>query len=377
MYKSPVSFIWEFTNKCNLNCIHCSSECSMDSNLNELTTEEALALCQQIPELNVERVTITGGEPLVRPDWMTIMARLSQLNIKFNLVTNGTLINEKTLEKLLIVNPQSVGVSLDGGTADMHDYIRGKKGSFDKTLKAVNMLLEAGIYTTVNTTLQRINIHHLELIKEIVLLYGIDAWKIQMAYPHGRMDKRVLITENQFYEITKYINKNARRYKKTFITGGDCFGYYGLLQCRSCWNGCHAGINAIGVLSDGMVKGCTALPNEIPAEGNVREKKLVEIWNNPDSFSYNRKFKKEMLEGFCAQCIYGEVCRGGCTERAFSLSGNVCNNPYCNFRFEQIGFSSEEQNKVGFNADETIEIYNSIRPLPDGFNLNYCKNSQE
>ena len=374
MYKPPSVLVWEFTNKCNLYCIHCGSECSIDSNLNELTTEEALNLCQEISELKPDIVTITGGEPFLRPDWMIIMDRLNKLDVKFTVMTNGTLLDEKLVEKLLIVKPSSVGVSIDGGTADVHDYIRGRKGSFNKTLNAMNLLLEAGVYTTVNTTLQRINVHQVNLIKDIILLYGIDAWKIQMAYPHGRMDKKTIITENQFYEASKYIVNFSRRYKNIFTTGGDCFGYYGTLQPRNHWNGCHAGINSIGVLSNGDIKGCTAIPCEIPIEGNIREKSLIEIWNNSDAFSYNRKFKREMLDGYCSECKYGEVCRGGCTERAYSLSGNPCNNPYCNYKFEQTGFSSEEQAILCFDPVETEKIYNSIRPLPEGFNLNNCEN---
>lgn len=369
MNKAPLTFVWEFTNKCNLNCIHCGSECSMSSNLEELSTEESLKLCHEITTLNIDRVVITGGEPFLRSDLITIMSKLSQLGLKFSVVTNGTLIDERMIEKLLIVNPESIGVSLDGATAAVHDYIRGRKGSFDKTLRAMDLLLEAGFYTTVNTTVQRINIHQLDLIKNIILLYGIHAWKIQMAHPHGRMDKRVIITENQFYETTKYINRNAKRYRNTYITGGDSFGYYGTLQPRECWNGCNAGMCGIGVLSNGEIKGCTALPVEIPSEGNVRKDKLADIWNDPLKFSYNRMFTPDMLDGYCKECIYGEVCRGGCTERGFSLTGKLCNNPYCNYKFEQIGFSSEEQSKLEFDHEETIRIYNSIRPVPEGFRL--------
>jgi MoaA/NifB/PqqE/SkfB family radical SAM enzyme len=77
MYNPPMVVAWEFTNKCNLNCIHCASECCIDSNKNELTTEEALDLCHQMASLGAKSLALSGGEPLLRPDWMTIANRLN------------------------------------------------------------------------------------------------------------------------------------------------------------------------------------------------------------------------------------------------------------------------------------------------------------
>ena len=83
---------------------------------------------------------------------------------------------------------------------------------------------------------------------------------------------------------------------------------------------------------------CQSMPSE-PAyiEGNIRQRPLAEIWNDPDAFSYTRGFSLEDLQGFCAQCRYGPLCKAGCSSRALSHSGHLGDNPICIHRVEQQG----------------------------------------
>ena len=84
----------------------------------------------------------------------------------------------------------------------------------------------------------------------------------------------------------------------------------------------------LGIQSNGNVKGCLSLPDEF-IEGNIRKIGLKRIWENEKSFAYTRRFKKENLKGKCRKCRYGHVCKGGCTDMAFSSTGEINNNPYC------------------------------------------------
>jgi radical SAM protein with 4Fe4S-binding SPASM domain len=99
------------------------------------------------------------------------------------------------------------------------------------------------------------------------------------------------------------------------------------------WMGCRAGIDVIGVTSDGTVRGCLSLPSEFD-EGNVRERPLAEIWRDPEAFAWNRGRPVKALEGRCAACPFGVVCRAGCTCLAFSVTGGTAENPYCLFAQE-------------------------------------------
>ena len=100
-----------------------------------------------------------------------------------------------------------------------------------------------------------------------------------------------------------------------------------------CWLGCFAGIKAIGIQSDGAVKGCLALTDDA-IEGNLRETPLKEIWNDPNRFAYNRRFTPASLSGACAECQFKEACRGGCTALAMSVHGKPNVSTHC-FRLHE------------------------------------------
>jgi radical SAM protein with 4Fe4S-binding SPASM domain len=103
------------------------------------------------------------------------------------------------------------------------------------------------------------------------------------------------------------------------------------------WTGCSAGCSVIGIESNGNIKGCLSLPSAMNGterfiEGNIRETPLAEIWSRKNAFRYNRQFTVEDLGGYCRQCEYAEVCRGGCTWTTFAERGAVRDNPYCYWR---------------------------------------------
>ena len=371
LYK-PEMCVWETTFKCNVNCIHCGSSCTEQARDDELSTAEAIKVIEDLATIGCKHVTLSGGEPFLRKDWDILALKIKQLGMKVTFISNGMLINPEIVKRLVEIKPATVGISLDGGDPLMHDYIRGKEGCFLRVLRAFNLMLDAGLNVSVVTTIQRLNFHHLDKIKDILLLHGVDAWQIQCATPQGRMDIRTAITERQFVEISKFIVKVMRRYKRFTISGADCFGYYGALQPYlhpSGWHGCHAGMWAIGLESNGNVKGCLSLPGDDFIEGNIRERSLIDIWNDPEKFAFNRRFSKDLLSGYCSECTYGGICRGGCTERSYGFHKTFCENNLCLYKFEQKGFSNEIQASICPEPDVTEEIYNSLRPLPEGLRL--------
>ena len=76
--------------------------------------------------------------------------------------------------------------------------------------------------------------------------------------------------------------------------------------------GCGAGITSIGIDSVGNVRGCESMYDERFNEGNLREKSLRDIWEDPEAFKYNRGFTGELLSGACKNCEKGMFCAGGC-----------------------------------------------------------------
>ena len=109
----------------------------------------------------------------------------------------------------------------------------------------------------------------------------------------------------------------------------------------SYWKGCSAGINILGIKSNGDTIGCLSIPEKF-IEGNLRRKGIKEIWNDNNAFSYNRKFNEEQLGTNCKGCKYWKKCKGGCNGLSFFMTNQFHNDPYCYYRIEKKFFKLDK-----------------------------------
>jgi radical SAM protein with 4Fe4S-binding SPASM domain len=324
--------VWEITLKCNLRCSHCGSSAGLPRP-NELNTKECFRLCEELAELGCEDVSLMGGEPFLREDWFSIGQCIKSLGMNLSIVSNGTIL-EKYIEKISQLKPKVVGISLDG-LKESHEKIRGK-GTFEKTIRAIELLREKGIQTTVITTVSKINFKDLPKMKNLLYKKGVN-WQIQVAMPLGNFQKEQMLSKEEFYATALFIAKERieNSFKNLPVIGAHCYGYYSKFLPGCSWEGCSAGISSIGITSDGGIVGCLSMGNERFIEGNIREKSLKEIWEDPNSFSYNRKFDKNQLGPNCRNCKYGTICKGGCNAMSYTITGKFHNDPYCFYAIEK------------------------------------------
>lgn len=158
------------------------------------------------------------------------------------------------------------------------------------------------------------------------------------------------------------------------VTGSDVTGYMSdlAMAVSGRWYGCQAGMKVLGIGSDGTVRGCLSQQLNKYIEGNVRERSIIDIWNDPNAFKYNRHFDCSMLTGYCKDCLYGAICKGGCVIASTNRGDCRC-NPYCLYKLEKDGYSDESQAKEVFTKEEIAQLYNPVRKLPDEFYKNYKK----
>ena len=333
--------VWEITLRCNIHCLHCGSNADKHKRPKELSTEEALGLIEQLADLGCKRVVLSGGEPFMRKDWSVLAHRIVTLGMTCQYISNGYMVNDDILDVLEQLGTKYVGFSLDGSNAKTHDFIRGKKGVFDHLIQVFDRMKQRGFQVGVVSTIHKGNINELDGIKNVLLEHGVDIWQIQTANVRGRMPKEWAITDKDFYSIAEFIAKNRKRYEDLLIiTEADCTGYFSKLtpyMGMKRWNGCNAGMNTIGIESDGGIKGCLSMQDNKYIEGNIREQSLREIWENPEKFGYNRRFKMSDLQGICKDCKYGGICRGGCSEKAESYTGKLHSQPFCLYDMEKSG----------------------------------------
>jgi radical SAM protein with 4Fe4S-binding SPASM domain len=339
----PVHVVWEITLACNLKCSHCGSRAGR-RRPDELNTEEALELVRGLAALGTREVTLIGGEAFMRPDWLQIIRAIRDHGMSPTMQSGGYRLTPERIRKAADAGLAGAGVSIDG-PRELHDRLRGVKGSFDSALIALDAIRETGLVASVNTQITKLVIPHLRELQEIFIAHNARNWQVQLTVAMGRAaDNPELLL--QPYDLLEVMPLLAELYHVGEVRGlllqaGNNVGYYGPYEYlfrgygsgKGHYVGCLAGQTGIGIEADGTIKGCPSLPTNPYAGGNIREIPLEEIWRAADSpMAFTRNRGTEDLWGFCAGCYYAEICRGGCNWTSHSLLGERGNNPYCHHR---------------------------------------------
>jgi radical SAM protein with 4Fe4S-binding SPASM domain len=334
----PLIIGWETTLACNLSCMHCGSTAGRPRS-DELSLSESLSICDQFVDLLVCEVDFTGGEPLLWPHLFDVLYYLRSLKIKTKLITNGSLLNSRIISQLKEAGISRLGISIDG-LKETHNEIRNKVSHFEHITYCLELLAKHEIPVTAITTVNALNIDQLPDLYSVLHSLGVDIWQFQPVFPLGRAknSNMLSLSEADYLKLGDFYKtfKLSDQQMNPVITPGDSFGYYTDLDKREPgWGGCSAGIDLCGITSDGHIKGCLSMPDEL-SEGDLRQRDLWDIWFDEDSFSYNRKFNESKLGPNCSGCIHGANCRGGCTSMSYSCTGLMHNDPYCFSRLQPV-----------------------------------------
>ncbi len=341
MEYQPVTAVWEITFACNMRCKHCGSSCNT-SKPDELTHEEAISLCDQIAELKLNYITLSGGEPLLRKDWYKLAKRLKDNGVTPNIITNGWLLSETEIKKAKEAGISNIAISLDG-LKETHDFLR-MEGSYEKIMTSLELLKKNNMPSSIITTINKKNIHELPDLYEILKKNNVKSWQMQYAMPMGNFteNSELVIDPSEIDLILDYAH-NFSKENIIRIDLADCVGYYNEkeLEIRShnrgkpedyFWTGCAAGKRVLGIRYNGDIVGCTSLRDDDFIEDNIRNRSLVDLWNDPESFSWNRNLTKKDLTGFCAECQYGSYCLAGCSVLKFTTGKKLKENQYCSYK---------------------------------------------
>ena len=165
--------IWNVIRRCNLTCRHCYSLSNDTDFKGELSTEEALAVLDQLKAARVPAVIFSGGEPLLRPDLPVLLRRAKALGMHVSVSSNGTLLEAEMAATLADCGVDYYGVSLDG-LAPTHDVFRRLEGAFDAALRGVRLARDSGIKTGIRMTLTEANADQLPAVVALMEAEGLD-----------------------------------------------------------------------------------------------------------------------------------------------------------------------------------------------------------
>ncbi len=340
--RRPVHVVWEITLACNLKCAHCGSRAGKRRTA-ELSTAECLDVVVQLARMGVRGITLIGGEAYLRKDWVEIIRTVTDHDMDCSMQTGARALTPERIEQAARAGLKSCGVSIDG-LPRLHDRLRGMVGSYRQAISALGHLKRQGIPTSVNTQITSETLPDLRPLMHRIIDAGVRNWQIQLTVAMGNAadNAELLLQPYQLLELMPLLSElyDEALERGLLIQPGNNIGYFGpyehkwrvIDERKGHWQGCAAGLTAIGIEADGTIKGCPSLPTVGYAGGNVRDLGIEEIWQTRDEIRFTQDRTLEDLWGGCADCYYADVCRGGCTWTSHVLFGRAGNNPYCHYR---------------------------------------------
>lgn len=350
-FSAPFQVCFAITKRCNLRCKHCCTEVSLDGD--ELTFNEILDIIDQFRIAKIFSIQVLGGEPLLRKEVFQILKILKEKRFGISLNTNCTLINDKTIREFKKVFPIGLCTSLDGSRAEIHDKLRGE-GSFEKAVEGMKRLIKEGFQLSAEAVVTKYNIEDLPQIAKTARKIGLSRMVFVPIFYGGRAKcfQSDLAPDDETYKIGRAIAKELIDKYPKFTSGAFIDGFIKIEQFKTLKKKknqkvakiglCGAGRMTLGIRSDGIVIPCSALW-DMPA-GSVREKPLMEIWNNSPVLRQFRTIDKDSLDSIeeCRICNYKYFCNGNCRASAYYSSGNIKGySPDCNYFRDDYPFHKQ------------------------------------
>ncbi len=205
-----VPFIAQFTltDRCNLRCKYCYCRYPERDN-DQLSTEQVLKIVDEFAALGTRRLSLVGGEPLVRRDIGEIIQRVKALGMECALTTNGTLVPHRVDELRAL---DILCVSFDG-PPHAHDAMRGS-GSFREVMEAFECALENGIPLRAGVVLTKHNLHELDFIMDTARRYNFQVGfttLLNQVSDDGKRAAEDIPTDQEYREVLRQIIQLKRR----------------------------------------------------------------------------------------------------------------------------------------------------------------------
>ena len=339
--------IWNFTNRCNLSCLHCYSKAGLEAK-DKLTTEKIYETIPKLKRAGVKFVIFSGGEPLTRHDIFNVAERMREEGIVTYLSTNGLYIHHSNVKRI-IDTFRYIGISIDGDEK-IHDRFRGLAGSYRMSLKAIDLIHEHGGKVGIRFTITKETQRALSHIFELAETKGIDKIYISHLVYSGRgLDNlKIDLDKEERRRWVEYIIDKAFEYYESgkdidIVTGNmemDALMLYRrlleydpsaadrLMERLKKWGGNSAGRNLVNIDSEGNVKPDPFFPVVL---GNIFDKDFDEIWlDQKNELLAKLRRHPRKIGGKCETCEWVDICNGGSRPRAWAVHGDLwAEDPSC------------------------------------------------
>jgi radical SAM protein with 4Fe4S-binding SPASM domain len=340
--QAPFLVVWNYTNACNLRCKHCYQSAGKISS-DELGLEERLNIVDQLVDNDVVAIAFSGGEPLLRDDFWEVARYAAEQGLYLSLATNGTLLTQDVVRRLLDVGIKYFEISLDSVDPLKHDTFRGVSGAWERTVAGIQNVVAQKAYSCIANTITSENSNELEDLVAFSKKLGVDRTLIFNFIPVGRgaeiidVDLPPDVREDILQQMYKHLSglddqfeifTTAPQFSRVCMmnsqTGVISLAHVGAAGfsdkvglLAEYIGGCGAGRMYSAIQPNGIVTPCVFLP--IPV-GDLRSESFTDIWKNAEVMQSLRE--RHDLKGHCGSCDYRNVC-GGCRARAYAYFGDI------------------------------------------------------
>ena len=317
---------WHITERCNLRCHHCyqdnyaRDELPFDTLLTILEQFKTLlnTLRQRAGQFIRGHITVTGGEPFARQDFLDLLNIFAQYHEQFSfaILTNSTLIDATLAQQLALLKPAFIQVSIEGDEK-IHDEIRGK-GNFQQVVTAIKYLHHAKIPTYISFTAHRQNFQSFPKVAQLANKLKVEKVWADRLIPCGTGANAQGLTPDetkQFFELMYQTQQSSNWLKKTSPVSMQRALQFLIADGKP--YDCKAGDSLITLQPNGDIYPCRRLPIRV---GNILENTLLDIYDNCSLFHKLRN--PEQINQGCEHCFYAKACRGGLKCLSYAVTGD-------------------------------------------------------
>jgi len=333
--KFPLNCLYFYlTEGCNLACRHCWIQPkfqgegkvfpSLDFNLFKKIIEQAIPL-------GLTSVKLTGGEPLLHPNINEMLNYIKEKDLRLVVETNGVLASPELCKKIKDCKGAFVSVSIDGILPETHEWVRGVKGSWHKSIQGIKNLVAAGFRPQIIMSIMKKNRGEIEPLVRLAEAIGAGSVKFNLVQPTARGEQMhkdgATLTMEELMEIGDWVENTLSKtcsiklfysHPMAFRPMHRMFGDDGV-GCGLC-----GVFGILGVIASGKYALC-GIGETVPEFifGDAAKEKMADVWENTQMLKDIREGLPSKLEGVCKECIMKSRCRGSCIAQNYYSTHNL------------------------------------------------------
>lgn len=331
------AFYLYLSNSCNLACRHCwitprfvddrpdpGDVINVEALQDAVLEGKSLGLCS---------AKLTGGEPMIHPQFLEIVDTLTENGLILNMETNGTLLTAKTAQYLKDkTNLKFISVSIDGADAQTHDWFRGVSGAYDEALRGLDYLVEAGYKNTqVIMCVHRNNLNQIEDLVRLAAAHGAGSVKVNPVTNTGRgadmykrgenltFRQRMDLTEYIYNELRPRLHKEGLPINLILNTPLALMPINEIMRRGGDTGDCGV-LGILGILGTNEIVLC-GIGRTIPelVYGRLGKDSIQNIWMSHPTILKLRRILPDVdnYPGICRECLMAKRCRTGCVAQNF------------------------------------------------------------